>query len=192
VLNGRRYNRTDQTSRTQFIVPTAPWCHHHHHHRHAPPPAAAAVCKGSIVHPAAATRHHTSVQELVVDAEAPSTKRHLRRHTLTRKGLPYHNHGLSMASSSSSSSSSSSLPSPPSSPPSPVIYLIVVFLSVIVFSPLPHPVVATRRRCLRLCLHCHLTPLRVICLIVVFVSSSLIVLSPLGPPALHFVSFVDC
>jgi len=109
-----------------------------------PPPAAAAtVCKGSIVHPAAVTRHRTSMQELVDDAKAPSTKHHLRRHALARKGQPYHNHGRSVASSSSSSSSTSSLPSPPSSPPSPVIYLIVVFLSVIVFSPFPHPVVAT-------------------------------------------------
>jgi len=143
VVIGSQYNRTDQTSPTQFIVPTEPWHHHHHHHRHAPPPAAVVVCKGSIVHPAATTRHRTSMQELVADAEALSTKRHLRRRALGRKGRPYHNHGRSVASSSSSSSSSSSLPSPPSSPPSPVTYLIVVFLSVVEFSPFPHPVVAT-------------------------------------------------
>jgi len=134
VVNGRRYNHTDQASPTQFIVPKEPWRHRHHHHRHTPPPAVAVVCSGSIVHPAAATRHRTSVQELVVDAEAPSTKCRLHRRALARKGRPYHNHSRSVASS---------LPSPTSSPPSPVIYLIVVFLSVIVFSPLPHPVVAT-------------------------------------------------
>ena len=88
MVNGRRYNHTDLTSPSQFIVPTKPWCHHHHHHRHASPPAAVVVCKGSIVHPAAATRHRTSVQELVVDAEAPSTKRHLRPRALAHKGRP--------------------------------------------------------------------------------------------------------
>ncbi len=146
MVNGRRYNCTDQTSPTQFIVPTEPWLHCHHHHRHAPPPAAVVVCKDSIVHPAAATRHLTSMQELVVNANAPSTKRHLRCGTLARKKWPYHNHGRSVASSSSSSSSSSSLSSPPSSPPSPVIYLIFVFfffcycvlLRKLPFLELPH------------------------------------------------------
>ena len=86
MVNGRQYNRTDQTSPTQFIVPTEPWRHCHHHHYHALPPAAAAVCQGSIIHPPAVT--HTSMQELVVDARAPSTKRHLHRRTLARKGQP--------------------------------------------------------------------------------------------------------
>ncbi len=128
MVNGRQYNCTDQTSPTQFIVPTEPWRHCHHHHRHEPPPAATVICKFSIVHPAAATHNRTSMQELVVDAEALSTKCHLRRRALARKGRSYHNHSCSMALPSLSSSSSSSLPSPPSSPPSSVIYLIVVFV----------------------------------------------------------------
>ncbi len=51
MVNGRQYNHTEQTSPSQFIVPTEPWHHCHHHHRHAPPPAATVVCKGSIVPP---------------------------------------------------------------------------------------------------------------------------------------------
>ena len=56
--------------------------------------------------PAAAACHCTSMQELVVDAKAPSTKRHLCRCALARKGWPYQKHGCSVASWSLSSSSS--------------------------------------------------------------------------------------
>ncbi len=176
MVNSRQYNCTDQTSPTQFIVPTGPWRHRHHHHCHAP---------GSIVHSAATTCHRTSVQELVANAKAPSTKRHLRHCALARKRRPYHDHGRSVASSSSSSSlsslSSSSLPSPPSSPPSCDLFDCCVFVCHRVLSPSSsgdgHPAncIRHRRRCCGHCCHrccrdhrccrrrhhrrrCHLTP----------------------------------
>jgi hypothetical protein len=90
-----------------------------------------------------------------------------------------HNHSCSVASSSSSSSSSS-LPSPPSSPPSSVIYLIVVF--VLSSCPLPFLIRWWPSRPPHRCRHL-LPPLRVIYLIVVCMSSSLVMLSPRSPPA---------